>query len=128
VVELAWRMSLATKLRRGVTKWPLRQILYRYVPRRLLDRPKHGFGVPLATWLRGPLRDWAADLLNADTIKRNGWIEPGPVVRRWREHIDGQRDWSASLWAVLMFQSWLAEVGHPSSGGMNRDWLASARP
>jgi asparagine synthase (glutamine-hydrolysing) len=128
VVELAWRMPLTTKLRRGVTKWPLRQILYRYVPQRLLDRPKHGFGVPLATWLRGPLRDWAADLLNANTIKENGWIEPEPVVQRWREHLDGNRDWSASLWAVLMFQSWLAEAGNPSGTNVNFDRLTSARP
>jgi asparagine synthase (glutamine-hydrolysing) len=128
VVELAWRMPLAMKLRRGMTKWPLRQILYRYVPQRLLDRPKHGFGVPLATWLRGPLRDWATDLLNSDTIKQNGWIEPEPVVQRWREHLDGRRDWSASLWAVLMFQSWLAEWGNPSGTNVNRDRLRSAWP
>lgn len=127
VVELAWQMPLGMKLRGSVTKWALREILYRYVPRPLIDRPKQGFGVPLAAWLRGPLRDWASDLLSAETIARAGWLKPEAVVRRWREHLDNRRDWSGSLWAVLMFQSWLAEANYPAGAGAYRDRLPSAR-
>jgi asparagine synthase (glutamine-hydrolysing) len=108
VVELAWRLPLAMKLRRGTTKWALRQILNRQVPAALLDRPKQGFSVPLAQWLRGPLAAWAEDLLSPAALADIGWLAPQPIVLRWREHRSGLRDWSQSLWAVLMLQSWLA--------------------
>jgi asparagine synthase (glutamine-hydrolysing) len=121
VVEHAWQMPMSAKLRGNTTKWALRQILYRHVPARLIDRPKQGFGVPLAAWLRGALRDWAGGFLSSDALRRGGWLEPAPIAARWREHLDGRRDWSASLWAVLMFQSWLAEVeqapAHPVLAG-----------
>jgi len=109
VVEAAWRLPLALKLRRGTTKWALRQILYRHVPRGLIERPKQGFSVPLAAWLRGPLRGWADDLLSATALRRGDCLEPEPIAARWREHRQGRRDWSQSLWAVLMLQTWLAE-------------------
>ena len=111
VVECAWRLPLAMKLRRGTTKWALRRILDRHVPRALIERPKQGFAVPLAAWLRGPLRGWADDLLTGDALGRSGWLDPQPIARYWREHRTGERDWSAGLWAVLMFQSWLAQAG-----------------
>ena len=120
VVELAWQMPLLMKLRGGISKWALREILYRHVPRSLVERPKRGFGVPLAAWLRGPLRDWAGDLLSVRTIRRSGWLRPEPLERRWREHLQGRRDWSASLWAVLMFQSWLAEMNRPAAADVAR--------
>ena len=109
VVECAWRLPLDMKLRRGETKWALRRILERHVPRALIERPKQGFAIPLAAWLRGPLRAWADDLLAADALG-GGWLDPQPITRYWREHRSGERDWSAGLWAVLMFQSWLAQA------------------
>ncbi len=108
VVEAAWRLPPDMKLRRGTSKWVLRQILYRHVPRALIERPKHGFSVPLAEWLRGPLRGWAEDLLSPAALKATGWLEPAPIVARWREHCAGRKDWSQSLWAVLMLETWLA--------------------
>jgi asparagine synthase (glutamine-hydrolysing) len=95
------------KIRRGQGKWLLRQVLYRHVPRALVDRPKQGFGVPLAAWLRGPLREWANDLLDSATLRRQGLFQPEPIAHKWREHISGRCDWSGHLWSVLMAQSWL---------------------
>jgi asparagine synthase (glutamine-hydrolysing) len=109
VVELAWRLPLSMKLRRGTSKWALRQLLHRHVPEALIDRPKQGFSVPLAAWLRGPLARWADDLLSHAAIASSGWLAPSPILERWREHRRGLRDWSQSLWAVLMLQSWLAQ-------------------
>lgn len=107
VVEFAWNLPLDYKLRDGQTKWPLRQLLYRYVPRELIDRPKMGFGVPLHDWLRGPLRDWAEDLLDEQRLKREGYFHPAPIRQMWTDHLSGQRNWMARLWNVLIFQSWL---------------------
>lgn len=107
VVELAWRLPLAMKIRGGVGKRPLRRILYKYVPQALIERPKQGFGVPLAQWLRGPLRDWAEDLLDERRLDREGFLDPTPVRRCWREHLEGRRNHQHALWAVLMFQAWL---------------------
>lgn len=113
VVEFAWRLPMDYKLRREngrfVTKWALRQVLYRHVPQALIERPKVGFGVPLEHWLRGPLRDWAEDLLSEVRIKRDGYLNPGPVRQRWHEHLSGKRNWQHSVWCVLMFQAWLDE-------------------
>lgn len=108
VAQFAWRLPLRLKVRRREGKWALRQVLYGHVPPSLLDRPKMGFGIPLDSWLRGPLREWAADLLASDRLRREGYFEPADIETKWREHLSGARNWQYPLWTVLMFQSWLA--------------------
>lgn len=107
VVEFAWRLPLSLKLRDGQGKWALRQVLYRYVPQDLVERPKMGFGIPLAAWLRGPLREWSGALLDPQRLRHEGWFDPVPVDLLWREHLQGRRNWSYHLWNILMFQEWL---------------------
>lgn len=109
VVEFAWSLPLDYKLRNGVTKWPVRQVLYKHVPKELIERPKMGFGVPIDTWLRGPLKDWAEDLLDEGRLRREGYFNPAPIRLKWAEHQSGKRNWQHQLWNVLMFQAWLAE-------------------
>ena len=107
LVEFAWRLPLAMKIRDGQGKWLLRQVLHRYVPRKLIDRPKQGFGIPLDAWLRGPLREWAEELLDEGRLRREGYLHPAPIREKWGEHLSGRRNWQHWLWNVLMFQSWL---------------------
>jgi asparagine synthase (glutamine-hydrolysing) len=107
VAELAWRLPLHMKIRGGEGKWALRQVLYQYVPRELIERPKAGFGIPVGQWLRGPLRDWAEGLLDEKRLHAEGYFHPAPIRQRWAEHVKGHRDHTHSLWAVLMFQTWL---------------------
>jgi asparagine synthase (glutamine-hydrolysing) len=107
VAELAWRLPLHMKIRDGQGKWALRQVLYRHVPRELIDRPKAGFGIPVGQWLRGPLRPWAESLLGEKRLQDEGYFYPAPIRKKWAEHLAGQLDHTASLWAVLMFQAWL---------------------
>ncbi|MBI2933217.1 MAG: asparagine synthase, partial [Planctomycetes bacterium] len=94
------------KVRDGVTKWILRQVLHRRVPSELVDRPKAGFGAPIERWLRGPLRDWAEGLLSARSLIDGGFRAPGVIRRHWREHLERRRNWEYRLWAVLMLQAW----------------------
>ena len=107
IAELAWRLPLHMKIRDGQGKWALRQVLYKYVPRDLIDRPKAGFGIPVGEWLRGPLRDWAEDLLNQERLESEGYLNSTLVNQTWRQHLGGRHDWSHHIWSVLMFQAWL---------------------
>lgn len=106
IVEFALRLPLQQKVRGGQGKWVLRQVLDRYVPRALVERPKLGFGIPIHAWLRGPLRGWAEDLLNESSLRQAGQLDPAPVRQLWREHLAGRNDWGYRLWPVLMFEAW----------------------
>ena len=107
VVELASRLPLPMKIREGQGKRMLRQILQKYVPRNLIERPKMGFTVPIGDWLRGPLREWASHLLEESRLRQEGYFNPKPIRDKWEEHLSGRHNWQQHLWDVLMFQSWL---------------------
>jgi asparagine synthase (glutamine-hydrolysing) len=111
LVEFSWSIPLSMKIRNGQGKWLLRQLLSRYVPNELIDRPKQGFSVPLGDWLRGPLKDWAESLLDEDRLRQEGLLNPVPIREKWLEHLSGHRNWQYMLWNVLMFQAWLDAEG-----------------
>jgi asparagine synthase (glutamine-hydrolysing) len=118
VVSLAWRLPLATKIRNGQSKWVLRQVLQRYVPTALVDRPKMGFGVPIYAWLRGPLRSWAEELLDDARLRREGFLDATLVRRTWQEHLSGKLNRQYQLWDVLMFEAWLESQADATSGAV----------
>lgn len=121
VVEFAWRLPMAYKIRAGQTKWALRQVLYRHVPKPLIERPKMGFGVPVGDWLRGGLRDWAENLLDEDKLKRQGYFRPEQIRRMWRAHLEGHVNEQYRLWIVLMFQAWLEHQPVKAGGQLSQD-------
>jgi len=106
VVELAWSLPLHMKIRNGQGKWLLRELLFQHVPRKLIERPKQGFGLPVGDWLRGPLRDWAEILLDASRLQQEGYFKVEPIRQAWKEHLNGKNK-EQKLWGILMFQAWL---------------------
>ena len=111
VVEFGWSLPQRLKLRGSQGKWVLREVLHRYVPRALVERPKMGFSVPVGKWLCGPLRDWGEALLDESRLRNEGYFHPGPIRQKWNEHLAGTRNWEYDLWNVLMFQAWLEKWG-----------------
>ncbi len=107
IVEFAWTIPHKYKVNNKSSKWILKEILGRYVPEGITNRPKMGFGVPIDHWLKGSLKDWADDLLNVDKIRQDGFLDPVVVHKYWNQHLSGQYNWRDPLWTVLMFQSWL---------------------
>ena len=114
VIEFAWRLPLRMKMRDGKGKWLLRQLLSRHLPPELIDRPKMGFSIPLARWLREPLRDWAETLLGESRLRDEGFFHPEPIRRMWAEHLSGRHNRQYYVWAVLMFEAWLERARSPS--------------
>jgi asparagine synthase (glutamine-hydrolysing) len=113
IVEFAWRLPMHQKIRNGQGKWLLRQVLHKYVPRHLIERPKMGFGIPIDAWLRGPLKDWAEALIDEKRLREEGFFDPEPIRRKWDQHISGHNNWAYHLWGVLMFQLWLEDTKTP---------------
>lgn len=113
VVELAWCLPHSAKIRGKTTKWLLRQVLHRHVPKELVERPKMGFGIPLGEWLRGPLREWAESLLSERKLAETGYLDGNLIRRYWNEHISGQRNCQYLLWDVLMFEAWRERWASP---------------
>jgi asparagine synthase (glutamine-hydrolysing) len=107
----AWRLPMHMKIRAGISKWALRQVLYRHVPAALVERPKSGFGIPIEHWLRGPLRQWAEHQLDEERLRQGGYFNPRPVRQRWSEHLTGRRNWQYNSWSVLGFEAWRDEYG-----------------
>lgn len=111
VVEMAWNLPSNMKIRSGVGKWCLRELLYRRVPKKLIERPKMGFGVPLGDWLRGELRGWAEHLLSEQRLSESGYFDPAPIRAKWEQHLSGKLNWHHHIWDILMFESWRDNSG-----------------
>lgn len=109
VIEFAWQLPLTMKVQGNTGKGPLRQLLHKYVPKKLVERPKQGFGVPIHEWLRGPMRPWAEELLNESRLREEGFFCEQPIRQKWVEHVSGRHNWQAQMWGVLMFQAWLEQ-------------------
>ncbi|QOW42831.1 asparagine synthase (glutamine-hydrolyzing) [Acinetobacter indicus] len=109
VVEFAWQLPLDYKIKNGIGKNILRDVLYKHVPRELIERPKKGFSIPLAQWLRGPLREWAENLLSEQRLQAEDYFYVEPIRKIWQEHLSGKQDHATRLWSILMFQAWLDE-------------------
>lgn len=107
IVEFVWSLPLSMKIRNAQGKWLLRQVLYQYIPKDIIERPKMGFSVPIDQWLRGPLREWAETLLDEFRLKQDGFIDPVPIRQEWTEHLSERRNRGCHLWSILMFQAWL---------------------
>ena len=107
LIEYSWKIPHSLKFRNGKGKWILRQILSNYVPKNLTERPKKGFGIPIGIWLRGPLRDWAENLLNEKRLTQEGYFNPKQIRDKWQEHLLNKHNWQYDLWNVLMFQAWI---------------------
>jgi asparagine synthase (glutamine-hydrolysing) len=115
VVEFCWSLPASLKWQNATGKWVLRQVLERHVPKQLFERPKMGFGIPVATWITGPLRDWVESLLNENTLRNQDIFDPSRVRRMWKEHESGKAAWGPQLWGLLMFQAWLAQCDSRTS-------------
>ncbi len=111
VVEYAWRLPIEMRIQNGKTKWILRKILYKHVPKELIERPKMGFGLPIGEWIRGPLRGWTESLLNLERLKNEDYFYPEPILEKWNEHLSGKKSWTNLLWNILMFEIWLHKNG-----------------
>ena len=109
VFEFAWQLPQHMKIRNGTGKWALREVLYRHVPKTMIERPKKGFSIPLAQWLRGPLRQWAEELLAESRLEAEGYLNVRAVRKAWQQHCSGKADNALKLWSILMFQAWLKQ-------------------
>ena len=107
IVEFATQLPLSMKIHQGTGKWILKELLDRYIPKELIERPKSGFGVPIGEWLRGPLQEWAEDLLSERKLKNGGYFDVKQVRKVWEQHSSGKKNQQYQLWSVLMFQAWL---------------------
>ena len=115
IVEFSWKLAAQQKYNSGRGKWLLRELLYKHVPKSLIERPKQGFAIPLERWLRGPLRPWADDLLSPEALKSAGYLDVSQIRTKWEEHLSGRRNWQTQLWSALMFQAWYFGVHRAQS-------------